>query len=216
MREKQTAHKQTNQRESQSAWLWSGYGAGRDAQLNVIEVHLGPISSQFDAEESGGNTGTRCARKSDVGECACRDRRVGAALRTGTQNVRAIQQIQRIIDTGDDVGAPTNIDRQGVGGVGQHGNSQRLGDAATVDISDDVAIRQGEAEEGTGLELSRRCDTVIDGGNATDYPSRHWVASIVRAARPAHGRERVRRSNLLKRRVLYCNAVAPSSSCQDA
>lgn len=216
MREKQTAHKQTNKRESQSAWLWSGYGAGRDAQLNVIEVHLGPISSQFDAEESGGNTGTRFARKSDVGECACHDRRVGAALRTGTQNVRAIQQIQRIIDTGNDVVAAANLHRQGVRCVRQHRYSQRLRDAATVDISDDVAIRQGEAEEGTGLELSRRRVTVIDGGNATDCPSQHWVASIVRAARPAHGRERIRRINLLKRRVLYCNSVAPSSSCQDA
>jgi len=212
MREKQTAHKQTNQRESQSAWFWSGYGAGRDAQLNVIEVHLGPISSQFDAEESGGNTGTRCARKSDVGECACRDRRVGAALRTGTQNVRAIQQIQRIIDTGDVVAA-ANVHRQGVRCVRQHRYSQRLRDVATVDISDDVAIRQGQTEvEGTGLELSRRCV------RTTNCPSRHWVASIVRAElRPiAGGRERVRRINLLKRRVLYCNAVAPSSSCQDA
>src|SRR4029077_20614090 len=91
--------------------------------------------------------------------------------------------------------------------------SQRLRNAATVDIRDDVAIRQGETEvERTGLKLSRRCV------RTANCPSRHWVASIVRAEpRPiARGRERVRRSNLLKRRVLYGNAVAPSSSCQDA
>jgi len=74
--EKQTAHKQTNRGESQSARLRGGYRTCCDVQSNVIEIYLVSVSSEFDAEESPGDSGTRCASEGYVCKCACGDRTV--------------------------------------------------------------------------------------------------------------------------------------------
>ena len=55
--EKQTTHEQTNKRESQSARLRGGYRTRGDVQLHVIEIDLASVSSEFNAEEPGGNSG---------------------------------------------------------------------------------------------------------------------------------------------------------------
>ena len=150
-------------------------------------------------------SGARCASESYVGKSARGDRAVVGAAGGTTENVRdrAIIKIQRIIDA-DDVNAPANINRQGVGRVRQHGNSsQGLRYGAAVDKGDDAADGyRGSEVESIGTRVKRsRC-----GVNSTNRPIRYWT-KIEHASGPgARGGEWVKAR---ERRVLYGNAVRP-------